>query len=118
MSVKTTKNHRKIMLKHIQVNSMALFHSGIKSEKTKIGYDYVLKQFLEHYQIRPDELIKVEQSEIQKMLEQYTLFLRENGKSLAKIKTFYCSLKLFLSMNDVIINWVKIPKNVSRGYKS
>jgi len=118
MSIKTTKNHRKIMLKHIQVNSMALFHSGIKSEKTKIGYDYVLKQFLEHYQIRPDELIKVEQNDIQKMLEQYTLFLRENGKSLAKIKTFYCSLKLFLSMNDVIINWVKIRKMFPEATKA
>jgi len=106
------------MLEHVQINSMALFHSGIKSDKTKIGYDYVLKQFLEHYQIRPNELIEVESHEIQKMLEQYTIFLRENGKSLAKIKTFYCSLNLFLSMNDVIINWVKIRKMFPEAVKA
>jgi len=106
------------MLEHIQINSMSLFHSGIKSDKTKIGYDYVLKQFLEHYQIKPNELIEVEPKEIQKMLEQYTLFLRENSKSLAKIKTFYCSLNLFLSMNDVIINWVKIRKMFPEGVKA
>jgi len=106
------------MLEHVQINSMALFHSGIKSDKTKIGYDYMLKQFLEHYQIRPNELIEVESHEIQKMLEQYTLYLRENNKSLAKIKTFYCSLNLFLSMNDVIINWVKIRKMFPEAVKA
>ena len=105
------------MLNPVQINSMALFHSGIKSDKTKIGYDYVLKQFLDHYQIRPNELIEVKPNEIQKMLEQYTLYLRENQKSLAKIKTFYCSLNLFLSMNDVIINWVKIRKMFPEGTK-
>ena len=106
------------MLKPIQINSMALFHSAIKSSKTKIGYDFALKQFLEHYQIKSNELIEVESKEIQKMLEQYTLFLREKEKSPSTIKTFYCALNLFLSMNDVIINWVKIRKMSPEGKKA
>ena len=106
------------MLNTIQINSMALFHSGIKSDKTKISYDFSLKQFLEHYQISSNELIKVEPKEIQKMLEQYTLFLREKGKSSSTIKTFYCALNLFLSMNDVIVNWVKIRKMIPEAVKA
>ena len=98
------------MYEPIQINSMALFNSGIKSEKTKVNYTFSLNQFLKHYQIKPNELIEVTPKDIQKMLEQYTLYLRDNGKSLGTIKTFYCALNLFLSMNDVIINWQKIKK--------
>ena len=118
MSVKTTKNQKKTMYEPIQINSMALFNSGIKSEKTKVNYTFSLNQFLKHYQIKPNELIEVEPKEIQKMLEQYTLFLREKGKSLGTIKTFYCALNLFLSMNDIIINWVKIRKMFPEGVKA
>ena len=108
---KSDKISRIVLQQNVSINSVTLFHSAIKSAKTKTLYDSSLKQFLQYYQItNPNELIEIEVNNLQKMLEAYVLYLRERGLSLASIKTFYCSLNLFLSMNDIIINWVKIRK--------
>ena len=99
------------VISQVDTRSMILFHSGIKAEPTRILYDYALKKFLEYYRIsNPDELPRIEQKEVQIMLEDYLIYLRNQNKSRSVIKTFYNSLSLFLSMNDVICNWKKLKK--------
>ena len=91
--------------------SVILFHSAIKSEKTKECYDYYLEQFKKYFIIKDfDSLVSIDSKKLQEMIEDYVLYHRRENKSHSLIKTIVCSLELFFSMNDIIINWQKIKK--------
>ena len=82
---KSDKISRIVLQQNVSINSITLFHSAIKSAKTKTLYDSSLKQFLQYYQItNPNELIEIEVNNLQKMLEAYVLYLRERGLSLGE----------------------------------
>jgi len=91
--------------------SVILFHSAIKSEKTKECYDYYLEQFKKYFIIRDfDSLLSIDSKKLQIMTEDFILYQRREGKSYGSIANMVSSLSLFFSMNDIIINWQKIKK--------
>ena len=109
----------RIIHSSLNQRSLTLFHSSIKSEKTKEQYDYHLKKFLEYFIIKSfDKLAEIEDKEIQIMIEDYLLHLRDKGKKFGTMNSSLNALKLFFSMNDVVINWVKLKKMLPERKKS
>ena len=91
--------------------SVILFHSAIKSEKTKTLYMKTLEKFREHFIIKDyDSLVSIDSKKLQEMIEDYVLYLRSKNSSYGSVHNVICSLKLFYSMNDIICNWFKINK--------
>ena len=102
--------------------SLIIFHSAIKSEQTKKNYDKYLGYFLKHYNLNSykdlDTLVSWNPKELQVRIEDYVMFLRSQNKSYSSINGLICSLKLFFSMNDIILNWSKLKKLLPEKKKS
>ena len=100
-----------IQIKPLNQRSLVIFHSAIKSEKTKENYDKLLGYFLKYYNLNShkdfDTLISWNTKELQTRIEDYVMYLRSENKSYAWINSLICSLKLFFSMNDVCGNTQK-----------
>ena len=103
-----------IPIKPLNQRSLIIFHSAIKSEQTKQNYDKLLGYFLKYYNLNShkdfDTLISWDPKELQTRIEDYVMYLRSENKSYSWINGLICSLKLFFSMNDVILNWTKLKK--------
>jgi len=94
-----------------QQRSLLLFYSAIKSEKTKIQYEIYLEEFLKYFIIKNyDKLSQIEPKKLQEMIEDYVIYHKSRNKSASYIAGKVSALKLFFSMNDVILNWDKIRK--------
>lgn len=101
----------KLGISNMQQRSIILFHSAIKSENTKKGYDNQLKKYLEHFIIKDyDSLLQIDEKKTQRMIEDYVLHLRSIGSSRSKVKISIYALELFYSMNDIMVNWKKIKR--------
>jgi integrase len=99
--------------------SLILFHSAIKSDRTKHQYDYHLKQFKEYFMIKSyDDLAKMPDKKIQIMIEDFMLHTKDSGYGYGTMNGILCSLKLFLSMNDVLVNWIKLKKMLPEKRKA
>ena len=111
-----------IPIKPLNQRSLIIFHSAIKSEKTKENYDKLLGYFLKYYNLNShkdfDTLISWDPKELQTRIEDYVMYLRSEDKSYSWINGLICSLKLFFSMNDVILNWTKLKKLLPERKKS
>ena len=93
-----------IPIKLLNLRSLLLFHSAIKSEKTRKLYVYHLQKFRDHFIIKnEDSLISIEPKKIQVMIEDYLLYLRSQNIGHAYCCTVLNSLKKFFSMNDIIL---------------
>jgi len=91
--------------------SLTLYYSAIKSEKTRENYNMHLDKFREYFIIKDfDSLTKIPPQKIQKMIEDYILYLRNQNRSRSTIKNMISSLRLFFSMNDITCNWTKLKK--------
>ena len=113
--VKTQNSQQNTM----QQRSLILFHSAIKSDRTKHQYDYHLKQFKEYFMIKSyDDLAQMPDKKIQIMIEDFMLHTKDSGYGYDTMNGILCSLKLFLSMNDVLVNWVKLKKMLPEKRKA
>jgi len=91
--------------------SIIMFHSAIKSDKTKKLYMQTLVKFREYFIIKDyDSLVSIGSKKLQEMVEDYVLYLRSEDLGYGSIHNAICSLKLFCSMNDIVCNWTKINK--------
>lgn len=92
--------------------SMVMFFeakSMKKSEFTKNQYHYWLKRFMVWRNIQdPDQLLIGADIENQRHIENYILFLKNKGHTLAMINAAIYPIFLFYFMNDVILNKTKI----------
>ncbi len=94
-----------------QQRSLLLFYSAIKSDKTKKQYDTFLDEFRKYFIIKNyDKLSQIDPKKLQEMIEDYVMYDKSRNKSASYISGKVSALKLFFSMNDVILNWVKIRK--------
>ena len=110
-SAKPLVKSNSIPVKLLNQRSLIIFHSAIKSEQTKKNYDKLLSRFQKHYIIKDfDSLISIDPKKLQTMIEDYVMYLRSENKSYALINGSICSLKLFFSMNDMTMNWIKLKK--------
>ena len=91
--------------------SLLLFYSAIKSEKTKQQYEHYLNDFREYFLIKDyDKLSQMESKKLQEMIEDYIMYHKSQNKSASFIAGKISALKLFFSMNDVLLNWDKLRK--------
>jgi len=114
-SVSTRKplvnNHKSRINSLNQQRSLLLFYSGIKSEMTKKHYSNYLDEFRRHFIIKDyDKLLSIEQKKLQEMVEDFVIYHKSRNLSASFIAGKICALKLFFSMNDVILNWNKLNK--------
>lgn len=102
----------KLIQDYAKQDSMILFFNAIQSDYTKKTYFNNLDRFRNHFLIRDfDSLLKFEPEKINKMILDYVLYLK-NEKNLTKttLNNYLCTLDLFYSMNDIVINKKKIVK--------
>ena len=98
--------------------SLLLFYSAIKSEKTKIKYESFVNTFLRYFIIKSyDKLVQIEPKKLQEMIEDFIMYYKSNNKSASSVAGKVSALKLFFSMNDVILNWNKITKMIPEKTK-
>jgi len=94
-----------------QQRSLLLFYSAIKSEKTKKQYDRYLEDFRRYFMIKNyDKLSQIESKKLQEMVEDFVMYHKSQNKSASFIAGKISALKLFFSMNDIILNWDKLRK--------
>jgi len=94
----------------MESRAMLLFEQAIKSEATKKGYTYWLTRFKNHFHLKDfDSILTFEPKEIQVMLEDF-LFYMKKRYSKSTVENVFFALELFLSMNDMILNFKKIRK--------
>ena len=106
--VKNAKSAKNSM----QQRSLILFHSAIKSEKTRESYMRYLNQFRDFFIIKSfDKLLEIEPKKLQEMLEDFILYQSNQGLSLSSVNSKLSALKLFFAMNDIVaLNWIKLSK--------
>ena len=91
--------------------TLLLFYSGIKSDATKKQYERYLNDFLKYFMIKNyDKLSQMEPKKLQEMIEDFIMYYRSQNKSASLIAGKVSALKLFFSMNDIILNWDKLRK--------
>ena len=119
LSKKPLVNSNRSTHNSMNQRSIVLYHSAIKSEATRIQYDYHLNKFKKYFIIKNfDKLVEIEDKKIQIMIEDYLLHSRDNGKNYGSLASCLNALRLFFSMNDVIINWVKLKKMLPEKKKA
>ena len=105
--------------KPLNQRSIILFHSAIKSEKTRKLYDYHLTKFKKHFIIKnEDSLISIGEKKIQRMIEDYLLYMRDQEYSYSECNNQLNALRKFFSMNDIICNWDKLRMMLPEKIKS
>lgn len=61
----------------MESRALVLFENSIKSEYTRKQYKYQLQRFITYYKLRDyDSILKIEQKQLQIMMEDYVLYLR------------------------------------------
>jgi len=101
-----------------QQRSLLLFYSAIRSEQTKLKYEGYLAEFLRFFIIKSfDNLVSIEQKKLQEMIEDFIMYDKSKNKSASYIAGKVSALKLFFSMNDIILNWDKIRKMIPEKTK-
>ena len=112
LSKRPIVNNAKSAKNSMQQRSLILFHSAIKSEKTRESYMRYLNQFRDFFIIKSfDKLLEIEPKKLQEMLEDFILYQSNQGLSLSSVNSKLSALKLFFAMNDIVaLNWIKLSK--------
>ena len=98
--------------------SLLLFYSAIKSDKTKIKYESFVDTFLRYFIIKSyDKLVQIEPKKLQEMIEDFIIYYKSTNKSASSVAGKVSALKLFFSMNDIILNWDKIRRMIPEKTK-
>ena len=94
------------------------FLDGVRSKASRETYRVVLRLYCEFTQMDTDRLIDLALKDLQATTEQVKVYLRhlkdrvEVKKDLqpASIALYFNPVKLFYTMNDVLMNWKKLAK--------
>jgi len=97
------------------VTSYQKFYEAIHVEATRKTYQIYIKKFLDYANKDYDSIVKLSQSEIEDLVFNYVIHLKDLTERTGKpspnsYNTMTSPIKLFLDMNDILLNWVKIKK--------
>jgi len=97
------------------VTAYQKFYEAIRENTTKKTYQIYIKQFLDYSNKNFESLVKLSQSEIEDLVFNYVIHLKDLTETTGKpspnsYNTMISPVKLFLDMNDILLNWVKIKK--------
>ncbi|MFZ1076761.1 MAG: tyrosine-type recombinase/integrase [Nitrosotalea sp.] len=91
--------------------SLRVFESAIRSEYTRRNYRITLKKFMDFVEISDyDKLAGIPDMKLQKLLEDYIIFLKTQDLNPNSFPVMLTSLQLFFSMNDRVLNFKKVKK--------
>ena len=94
-----------------------MFSEAIKCEATRQSYQYGLNGFLKFHNIKSQDVLILDHSEIQIMVEDWIFSMKKRNVNRNTIRAYLAGLRLFLDLNDVMINWVKIKKFLPESIK-
>lgn len=90
--------------------SVIVFEQAITSEASRRNYRYWLDRFVKFYKIKDiDSLLSIDPKKLQIMIEDYLFEIKKTFQP-NTVKHPISALRLFLSVNDVTLNWTKIRK--------
>jgi len=90
--------------------SLEIFQESLKSPESVKMYTFIVKKFMKYHGIKDfDSVVKIEKSELQKMVETYVIYLKKNI-SPNSIGAQVNPIKTFLEANDIDLNWRKIKR--------
>jgi integrase len=97
------------------VTAYQKFYEAIHVEATRKTYQIYIKKFLDYTKEDYDSLVKLPQSQIEDLVFNYVIHLKDLTERTGKpspnsYNTMISPIKLFLDMNDILLNWVKIKK--------
>jgi len=90
------------------------FYSGIYEKTTIPTYKLYLDKFFKWAEISHEDFVGYERKDQESRLEEYIFHLRaiteKTGKYQNSYNTIIAPLKLFCTMNDIVINWARLYK--------
>ena len=91
------------------------FNEAIRQEATRRTYQIYMKQFLDFAHEDFDSLVKLPRSEVEELVFKHIIHLKDLTERTGRpspnsYNTMTAPIKLFLEMNDILLNWVKIKK--------
>lgn len=91
------------------------FYEAIKEPETRKTYEIYLNRFLEYSKTNHDEIMDLGQSDIEDLIFNYIIHLKDLTERTGKpspnsYNVMLSPVKLFLDMNDVLLNWIKLKK--------
>ena len=99
--------------------SLTMLSSACKSPKTYENYLHHINKFREYFIIKNfDALISIGTKKLQTMIEDYTLYCRNQDYSASSMSSKISALDLFFSMSDITLNWKKIKKMLPERKKT
>ena len=113
-------NQNSMSLNKFDNSSIVLFHSGIKSDKTRELYDRYIQYFKDFVNIKSyDDLLEIELKQLQSMIQAFVMNDKEKGLVAGTINGKLSALRLFFEMNDVVgLNWLKLRKMIPEKRKN
>jgi len=104
----------------MQSRTILLYENSIKSEQTRIQYNYQLKRFVNFCRLKEfDSLLSIDSKTVQTMLEDYIIDMKPRLKP-GTIKVAIAAIELYFVVNDKVdINFRKLRKLIpSQGKPS
>ncbi|MBT5201620.1 MAG: site-specific integrase [Thaumarchaeota archaeon] len=97
------------------VTAYQKFYEAIRENATRKTYEIYLNQFLKYSHKNHENLAKLSQSEIEELVFNYVIHLKDLTERTGKpnpnsYNTMTSPIKLFLEMNDILLNWIKIKR--------
>ncbi len=102
----------------VEDDGMAIFKGAIKSAQTQAMYEFQLNKFLKETKLNnPKELLKLGKTNPERLtqiiidlLAKYKERVKKNEISPSTVQSLYKPVKLYCTMNDIILNWGKLYK--------
>ena len=94
-----------------------IFDTYLKTESTRFSYRYCWKSFLKYFDISEEELLSLDRKQQEQKIVDYVTHLKENKRAPSTIKNRLDVLKFAFSMNDVVLNWLKLKKMIPEKVK-
>ncbi|MCV0366312.1 MAG: site-specific integrase [Nitrosopumilus sp.] len=97
------------------VTAYQKFSEAIREKATRKTYEIYLNQFLDYAHEDYESLAKLSQSHIEELVFNYVIHLKDLTERTGKpspnsYNTMTSPIKLFLEMNDILLNWTKIKR--------
>ena len=87
-----------------------MFQESLRSPESVKMYTYYVEKFMKYHNIKDfDSIVKIEKSELQKLVETYVIYLKKKV-SPNTISSQINPIKTFLETNDIDLNWRKIKR--------
>lgn len=87
-----------------------MFQESLRSEESVKVYTYLIMKFMKFHNLKDfDSIVKIENKELQKLVETYVIYLKKQV-SPNTLPSQINAIKTFLEANDIDLNWRKIKR--------